>query len=122
MGTACLVWRSGLLSHSGDHLAVAASGITMDELEGYVLEGGVPDKSAYEEDRPPVDVKGEEDGTIIGVWSAVALGARRCRTTKKGGPDWNDVVLRMTRDAESGEEIERLEDASAILSKALLYR
>ena len=96
--------------------------ITMDDVEGYVLEGGLPEEKVYSEEPPAVDVKGEEDGTIIGAWSAVALQARRCRTTKKGGPDWNDVVMRITRDAESGEEIERLEDASAILSKALLYK
>ena len=92
---------------------------SMSDTEGFSLSGGVIPDAVVPDNPPSIDPAGTEE-TVIHVWSAVSVQSKRCRTTKKGGPNWNDVVMRITRDAVSGEEIERLENASAILSKEIV--
>jgi hypothetical protein len=95
--------------------------ITMSEKEGFDLDGGDVTVATYPGEPPAIDPAGKEE-TTIRIWSAVARNAHRCRTTMKGGPNWGDVVMRIIRDANTGAELDRLENASAILSKDILYK
>ena len=112
-------------ARDGEPNVVLATGdpitlVPMADNEGYELEGSFALDVPYPEEPPPINQAGTDE-TVINIWAAVASKANRCRTTKKGGPNWSDVVMRITRDANSGKEIERLENASAILAKEILY-